>query len=167
MIQAELFPNDSALQWWDVTTKFDSKACELADHHYSRRKPGSGQFMPPGETIVLVGRGDYPAVFGWHRPHPGTKIRSWNGLDGWTCTIFRNEGGLVSSLLILDAELVIGLLGKTCGPDGLITYVWDDRVNSENPGYCFLCAGWERTGRSADGKKTLLQKPRERIGIRG
>jgi hypothetical protein len=31
-------------------------------------------------------------------------------------------------------------------------------VRSANPGYCFKKAGWHVKGRSADGKKTLLQK---------
>jgi hypothetical protein len=78
-----------------------------------------------------------------------------NGLDGWTCTIFRNETGALSSMLILEAESFI----EECGPSGLITYVFDRKIRSVNPGACFKAAGWARTGRSADGRKTLLQKP--------
>ena len=80
-----------------------------------------------------------------------------NGLDGWTCTIFRNESPLLSSHLIRAAEREL-LSRYDCGPDGLLTYVWDRKVASDNPGYCFLMAGWERWGRSADGRKTLLHK---------
>jgi len=75
---------------WEVVTKGDVRAVSLADGHYSRRKPGSPQFMPPGETLVLWRPG---AVFGWWRPHPRSGIRALNGLDGWTCTIFRRVGG--------------------------------------------------------------------------
>lgn len=82
-----------------------------------------------------------------------------NGLDGWTCTIFRNEGAGLSSELILDAEAAIKEYGYSCGPDGLLTYVWDKKVRpKQNPGYCFIKAGWNPKGRSADGRKTLLQK---------
>lgn len=88
-----------------------------------------------------------------------------NGLDGWTCTIFRREAGALASDLILAAERALVAEVGECGPDGLITYVWDDKVESSNPGYCFKCAGWLVTGRSADGRKTLLQKPWERAGI--
>lgn len=147
------------MRYWERTTKFDPITAALADRHYSRRKVGAPQFMPPGQTIVLVLlTGD--AVFGWWRPHPGSGIQAMNGLDGWTCTIFRNENPWIrSSELILDAELAIAEAGYDCGPSGLITYVWDRKVASKNPGYCFKMAGWRCTGRSADGKKTLLQKP--------
>lgn len=136
---------------WQRTTKFDAECAALADRHYSRRKVGSPQFMPPGQTIVLAQPG---AVFGWWRPHPRSGIKQMNGLDGWTCTIFRNETSLLSSQLILEAEEFI----DDCGPDGLLTYVYDAKVRSSNPGACFKMAGWRRAGRSADGRKTLLQK---------
>lgn len=135
---------------WQRVPKFHREAALLADRHYSRRKVGTNQFMPPGETIVLHIPG---AVFGWWRPRPG--IRAMNGLDGWTCTIFRNETSILSSVLILAAEQFI----TQCGPDGLITYVHDRKVRSVNPGCCFKAAGYTRTGRSRDGRKTLLQKP--------
>lgn len=145
------------MKHWSFVTKFDARACSLADRHYSRRKPGSGQFMPPGQTIVLLSL-DERAVFGWWRPHPDANITPMNGLRGWTCTIFRNEGETLSSDLILDAEQAIFLRGHDIGPDGLLTYVWDKKVASANPGYCFKRAGYRAVGRSADGRKTLLQK---------
>ena len=102
---------------------------------------------------------DELAVWGWWRPHPASGIKAMNGLDGWTCTIFRNEGHTLSSLLVLQAERFLLETGVTVGPDGFITYVWDSKVTSENPGYCFKMAGWKVRGRSADKRKTLLTKP--------
>lgn len=116
--------------------------------------------MPPGQTIILFQPG---AVYGWWRPHPSTGIKAMNGLDGWTCTIFRNETAQQSSDLILEAEL---FLPDDCGPDGLLTYVFDKKVNSINPGFCFKKAGYKRIGRSADKRKTLLQKPFTKRGQR-
>lgn len=143
------------MKYWQRVPKFDVSCAELADRHYSRRTVGSPQFMPPGQTVVLATpRRD--AVFGWWRPHPSSGITAMNGLDGWTCTIFRNEGPILSSLLVLDAEAALD--GYDIGPDGLLTYVWDSKVRSANPGACFKRAGWRRVGRSADGRKTLLQK---------
>jgi hypothetical protein len=113
--------------------------------------------MPPGQTLVLLNF-NATAVFGWWRPHPDSGIRAMNNLDGWTCTIFRNESNWLSSCLILDAEIEL-LARYGCGPDGMLTYVWDSKVISSNPGYCFKRAGWRAIGRSADRRKTLLQKP--------
>lgn len=148
--------DDQPLTRWRVIGKFDPRAARLADGHYSRRKPGSPQFMPPGQTLILM-TDDGLAIFGWWRPHPSSGIRAMNNLDGWTCTIFRNTGPHRSSDLILEAEKELKAR-YDIGPDGMLTYVWDQKVASRNPGYCFKVAGWRRIGRSADGKKTLLQK---------
>ena len=155
---------DIGLRYWWRARKFDKVGASLADRHYSRRTVGSPQFMPPGQTIVLV-TPEQDAVFGWWRPHPEAGITAMNGLDGWTCTIFRNEGRTLSSSLILDAEQAIEAAGHDCGPDGLITYVWGSRVASSNPGYCFQMAGWQKQGWSADGRKRLLTKPFGGAGV--
>jgi hypothetical protein len=148
---------------WTVVPKFTPAGARLADGHYSRRTVGSPQFMPPGQTLVLL-TPDCLAVFGWWRPDPRSGIVAMNKLDGWTCTIFRNTGPVLSSELILAAESE--LMGRyECGPDGLLTYVWDRKVASPNPGYCFKRAGWKAIGRSADGRKTLLWKPADLAGI--
>lgn len=159
---------------WREAHKFDRTGARLADGHYSRRTVGSPQFMPPGQTLVLVTHDD-ASVFGWWRPHPASGIRSMNGLDGWTCSIFRRTGGASASGLILEAEAALLAADLGCGPDGLLTYVWDAKVASGNPGYCFKVAGWHTAGRkhaccrhmrprSADGRKSLLHKPYYRAG---
>jgi hypothetical protein len=146
---------------WQQVGKFDPRTAALADGHYSRRTVGSRQFMPPGQTVILLSR-DERAVFGWWRPDPASGIRAMNDLDGWTCTIFRNESPSLSSDMILDAERALYATGHDIGPDGLLTYVWDSRIRSRNPGYCFKMAGWQKIGRSADGRKTLLWKEPDR-----
>lgn len=154
------------LQHWHlaVSGKFDRFGCALADGHYSRRKPGSPQFMPPGQTIVLLSS-DLLAVWGWWRPHPDSGLTAMNGFDGWTCSIFRNTGSIKSSSLVLEAEAAIGLLGFGCGPSGMLTYVWCSKVQSANPGYCYQVGGWRKMGWSADHKKRLLWKPFDLAGI--
>ena len=146
---------------WARVTKGDRAACLLADRHYSRRKVGAPQFMPPGQTLCLLAPG---AVWGWWRPHPDSGIKAMNGLDGWTCTIFRNESSVRSSALILEAEELLAA-EFDCGPDGMLSYVFDRKIRSKNPGYCFKCAGWKKRGRSADKRKTLLHKPFELAGV--
>jgi hypothetical protein len=143
---------------WRRVGKFHRGACKIADRHYSRRKPGSSQFMPPGQTVVLLSECGN-AVFGWWRPHPDSGIVPANKLNAWTCTIFRNEGTTKSSVLILAAEKFLLELDIRPDPDIYATYVWDRKVASANPGYCFKCAGYTVSGRSADNKKTLLTKP--------
>lgn len=145
---------------WTLSHKYDKHGASLADGHYSRRKPGSPQFMPPGETVVLVSEG---AVFGWWRPHPRSGIKAMNGRDGWTCTIFRRVSGPVASDMILEAERALD--GRTCGHDGLMTYVDGRKVLSDNPGYCFKMAGYRRIGYAVHGRKPLLWKPWELRGI--
>lgn len=152
---------------WMVVTKFNRAACRLAYGHYSRRKPGAPQFLPPGQTLALL-TPDELALFGWWRPHPRSGLKAMNGLDGWTCTIFRNTGPARSSSLILDAERALRDASLGCGPDGMLTYVFDRKVRSTNPGYCFKCASWRvhpTRPRSADGRKTLLWKPYEQAGL--
>lgn len=150
--------------------KFDPIGQQLVRGHYSRRKPDSPQFMPPGETIVLIDR-EQTAVWGWWRPHPSSGIRAMNGHDGWTCSVFSRHGGPRASELVLDAERALALLtasGQTagpCGPSGMLTYVWRSKVRSSNPGYCYKVAGWSKIGTCARGSKDLLAKPFSAAGL--
>ncbi len=158
--------------YWELSTsgKYDRVGVRLVRGHYSRRKPDSPQFMPPGETVVLVTK-DRSAVWGWWRPHPRSGIKAMNGMDGWTCSVFANHGGLLSSDLVLDAERALAILterGSTaapCGPSGMLTYVWRSKVRSPNPGYCYKVAGWAKRGTCARGSKDLLHKPFNLAGI--
>lgn len=162
---------DIGCQHWLLSEsgKYDRTGVELVRGHYSRRKPNSPQFMPPGETFVLVAR-DRLSVWGWWRPHPRSGIAAMNGRDGWTCSVFARHGGPLASELVLDAELALHSLtdlGRTagpCGPDGMMTYVDPRKVRSRNPGYCYRVAGWKRIGMCAKGKKILLAKPFEFAG---
>lgn len=160
---------DIGLRHWMLAESgaFDPVGRALADGHYSRRKVGAPQFMPPGQRFVLVTR-DKLSVWGWWRPHPRSGIKAMNGLDGWTCTIFRRTGGALASELVIDAECAFEALDLDCGPSGLLTYVFDSKIQSSNPGFCFKSAGWHKppncpgcalmNERSADGRKTLLHK---------
>ena len=152
---------------WIVTHKFDPRCAKLADGHYSRRTVGSPQFMPPGETLILVTEAA-DACWGWWRPHPRSGIVAMNGLDGWTCTLFRNTGPIPSSELVLEAEAILRDSGRGCGPSGLLTYVFDAKVRSTNPGWCYKVAGWLQhptKPRSADNRKTLIWKPWHLAGV--
>ena len=81
--------------------------------------------------VLLTVTGD--ALFIWR------KFISDDNQEGVNCAVFRNEGPLLSSLLILEAEC---LAWSRWPGERLYTYVWGAKVNSANAGYCFKCAGW-------------------------
>lgn len=123
---------------WQVRNRLDIAANALADRHYSRRRPGSGQVGPPGRKLVLV-TPDERAVWLTHWPYPHLAL---DGLDAWRCSIFRNEGAGLSSELIVAAMALTERLWTDRPKDGWVTWVDTRRVTSANPGYCFKKAGW-------------------------
>jgi hypothetical protein len=115
-------------------------------------------FIPgPGEVAA--------AAWVWWRPYPG-KSNRYDGYDGfYNCSLFRNETDILSSDLIIESYPFV--LAKWGMPSkGFDTYVWPDKIKSDNPGYCYLMAGWTRDGWSKDGKKRRLFLPREEIPAR-
>ena len=78
-----------------------------------------------------------------------------DGQLGIECSVFRNEGPLLSSDLILEAE---ELAWQRWPGQRLFTYIWPAKVKSVNSGYCFKCAGWRQCGRNKDGRLIILEK---------
>ena len=117
--------------------------------------------------ILLTISGD--ALWAWHLVQdPETRLNRtsrykptqrpggyWGGQAGVMCSIFRNEGPVRSSDLILEAE---ALAWRRWPGQRLFTYVWPAKVRSVNPGYCFKCAGWRQCGRNKDGRLIILEK---------
>lgn len=141
---------------WRSSHKADPRAVALYVRHYSARRYADGrprrQCMPPGETMVLLTE-DCRAVFGWQR----ARVERYDRQTGVCCTLFRNEGNLLSSALIAEADE----LAWRRWPDERrhFTYVNAGAVASSNPGYCFLRAGWRRCGRSKSGLVLLERLP--------
>jgi hypothetical protein len=127
---------------WTVVTKANRTAVALADDHYSRQTPGSREIGPPGQKLVLLSD-DQTAVWGSHRPAPWVNLRRMDGFEGHSCFIFRNTGPALSSILIREAVAITAL---RWGVGPFITYVAVDHVRSTNPGFCFVKAGFTRTG---------------------
>lgn len=123
---------------WQRRTRLDRAANALADRHYSRRRPGSGQVGPPGRKIVLV-TPEEDALWLTHWPLPGLGM---DGLDAWRCSIFRNEGPVLSSELIRAAMVLTARLWSGRPTDGWVTWVDTRKVRSSHPGFCFKRAGW-------------------------
>jgi len=97
---------------------------------------------------------DCTALFAWQR---STRERD-SGQIGICCTVFRNEGPLLSSELVAAADE----LAWARWPDQArhFTYVNADKVrHKRDPGRCFLKAGWRRCGTSKGGLIILERLP--------
>jgi len=134
----------------------DPRAAALYQRHYSAR-PGVSMaqrirygMSGPGQTMTLL-TVDCHALFIWLR----NTLQRFDNQEGVNCTIFRNEGPVLSSALIQEAA---DLAWQRWPGERLFTYVWDAKIQSVNPGYCFKQAGWQACGRNKDGRLTILER---------
>lgn len=132
---------------WVRSWRADPAVAALADRHYSRKTPGAAQFSPPGRNLTLR---TLDCKAGWVTswPDPQYVLHPWG--DAWTCTLFRNEGPGLSSELIVEACSATRARFGEPPPGGFLTFVDAKEVASRNPGYCFICAGFRRIGRTKD-----------------
>ena len=140
------------LENWYSLKDGDAMARGLFDRHYSRRHYKDGRrpklFVGPGEKMILMTT-DGKALFVWR------KFISDAGQEGVNCAIFRNEGPILSSVLILEAEE----LAKIKWPgERFYTYVNPKKIKSTNPGFCFIKAGWRKCGVTKSKKLIILEK---------
>lgn len=158
--------------YWEITDKGDPDALALVDGvtelikgrsgfgkpHYSRQQPGTRFFTRNGQNLVFI-TPDKLAVWVTFRPTPGKAVRP-DKRDAWECSMFRNEGPILSSLLIKEAvELSCAIWGKIPS-DGLITFIRPEKTTYKRspkslPGACYRHAGWAETRPSSDGKPCL------------
>ena len=141
--------------WYSVKDG-DPMARYLFDRHYSRHFYKDGRrpklFVGPGTKMVLMTT-DGRALFVWR------KFKSDDDQQGVNCAIFRNEGELLSSDLILEAERIAW---QKWPGERLFTYVNPKRIKSSNPGYCFKKAGWVVCGETKVNKLIIMEKlPRD------
>lgn len=140
---------------WIRVDKGNDRCRRLADRHYSRQTPGHPMWTRPGYNFVLYARDERgEASFCWWRPKWEAGIERKDGLRVLECTIFRNESGTVSSLLIRAAVASLGsrdgmrdlaLADPLAHP--LITGVSSGKTSRGRsrrslPGECFRRAGW-------------------------
>lgn len=144
---------------WIVSHRADPVARAIADRHYNRQKIGAAQFVPPGRCLVLVSTtADALWITSW--PFATYVQHAWAG--AWVCSAFRNEGGTLSSALIVAAVAATrARWGDT--PDlGMITFVNAAKVRRKrDPGRCFLRAGFQRVGETQGGLIALQLLPAE------
>lgn len=140
---------------WAISHRFDKRALPLADRHYNRQKVGSPQFVPPGRcTVLLTLDADALWVTSW--PFAEYVKHKWAG--AWVNSLFRNESPHLSSELIREAVAATRSVWEP--PElGLITFVDAGKIKSTNPGYCYLCAGFRRVGKTKGGLTALQLAP--------
>jgi len=124
---------------WAVTDTVDDAARGIYMRHYSSWKRAAHarnpRFVGPGEAMVLV-LPDYRALFVWRRSE--FRLDEQEGVE---CTVFRNESPLCSSDLIRLAD---EMAWRRWPGERHFTYVDPKSIRSNNPGYCFIQAGWKR-----------------------
>ena len=138
---------------WLPATDGDDRARALYMRHYSSKKnrpwwKRSRQFLKPGGKMLLL-TVDCRAVFAWVRQ----EYRK-DGQSGVECTIFRNEGPTLSSVLIREAD---ELAAQRWPGERHFTYVDPGEIRRKrDPGRCFIRAGWTLLKEpSPDGKRIL------------
>jgi hypothetical protein len=130
--------------WW-LTKDGDQVCLDLYERHYSCYRYRDGRkrtlFTGPGQKIVLrTFAGD--ALWVWR------KFIDDSGQTGVNCAVFRNESAIQSSELVRQADRIADFVWPS---ERHYTYVNATAVKSLNPGYCFLVAGWQRTGKTKNG----------------
>ncbi len=65
-------------QPWRLSYRADPRALPLADRHYSRKTPGSPQFVPPGRSLVLL-TDDADALWVTSWPYAQYVQHAWGG----------------------------------------------------------------------------------------
>lgn len=150
---------------WRLSSSSDPVALSIVDGtglhagqgpHYSRRTPGSKTFTGVGQEIVLVtecGRAVWACVrqrTPSARGTGGSRGRAGQPVLGsryvFRNMIFRNLKAGLSSALIESATMRtytewIARYGAL-PPERLRTEVDAAEIESSNPGYCYLRAGW-------------------------
>ena len=141
--------------YWVPVHDGDQRALAIFKRHYSYRRRAQGKtrgsptFVGQGQKMVLLTQ-DCLALFAWQY----STVARTDNQDGVRCSVFRNEGPILSSLLIREA---VNLAWTRWPGERLYTYVYDLKVKSVNPGYCFKVAGWRYCGRNKDGRLSILE----------
>lgn len=146
---------------WYLSHRADPRALPLADRHYSRKKPGTAQFVKPGRCVVLL-TADADALWVSSWPFAEYTKHAWAG--AWECSLFRNESSVLSSVLIREAEAVTRFFwGEPPPPPlplGMVSFVNPTRVRQKprkDYGTCYQKAGWVLLEEKTKGGKLVLR----------
>ena len=142
---------------WCVSHRADPRAVPLADRHYTRQSVGAPQFVPPGRCLVLLAP-DADALWVTSWPRPEYVKHAWPG--AWVCSLFRNEGPVLSSELVREAVAVTRWFWLRVPELGMVTFVDPTKTRRKrDPGRCFRMAGFVPCGFTAGGLPALQMLP--------
>ena len=82
----------------------------------------------------------------------------WSG--AWVNQIFRNESGEISSELIVEALQATRHIWGDPPAKGMVTFINEDEVELDNPGFCFKVVGFEHVGYTKVNELHALQLKR-------
>lgn len=144
---------------WRLSWRADPVVARLADGHYSRQKPGTPQFVPPGSCLVLK---TPDGQAGWVTSAPKAEYvkHAWAG--AWVNSLFVRKPGSPHRASNLIHWGVAHTRWKW--PDvpelGIITMIDPAEVeDKETPGWCYLMAGWRFVGYTQGGLHVYQQLP--------
>lgn len=145
---------------WQIAAggRFDRAGVRLADRHYSRRKPGSPQFVKPGRCLVLI-TPDEDALWVTSWPFAEYVRHAWAG--AWEPVLFRGgrnanhppppKGGKATTpkdFVSANITLKRGLTGAK--PDAFCAWLFDilgardgDELVDLFPGTGAVTRAWE------------------------
>ena len=149
---------------WTVTHRFHQPSRLIGDRHYNRQKPGTPQFVPPGRCLVLL-ENSAQALWVTSWPFAEYVKHAWPG--AWVNSLFRREGGIEASEMILQA--IAHTLHQWPQPPelGMVSFVDPKKVKPTmrrgKPiyGYCYLKAGFKHVGYTKGGLWTWQMLPHE------
>lgn len=146
------------MQPWHISHRADPLACDVADRHYTRQKPGSSQFVPPGRCLVLRTH-DYGALWVTSWPFAEYVKHEWAG--AWVCSLFRNESREFLSSKLIHAAVAATRWYYGEPPDlGMITFVNKREVRGKKHfGACYRHARFEEVGYTKGGTLALQLTP--------
>jgi len=138
---------------WRLSYRADALGAALADRHYSRQQVGARQFVPPGACLVLLAPG---ALWVTTWPRAEYVQHAWAG--AWLCSIFRNEGATLSSVLIREAIAATRWRWPAVPALGMVSFVNPAAVrHKRDPGRCFRRAGFRVAGTTKERGFIALQ----------
>ncbi len=145
-------------KYWQQTGRNDPACLALANRHYSRRNPNSKQFVQPCKKYIVLKTQAEDALWVSVRALPEYVRHEWP--DNWFCQIFRNEGPILSSLLVKEAVSITLQNWRDIPAEGFITFVDAFKTRKKrDPGRCFRKAGFEPVGYTKGGLVVLQLAP--------